>query len=158
MISSQRSAEPNLNFLTSTWAYAIACAYDAVTLDYHGDKTLDMSAFVLWGIGETTVLLMVFCIPAIPKAVGGKDVVVSRLGQHCDHGVRMATDFASSHKSSLGNQAWRREASALPYRESDEGSDARGIGFRDIKQCQPAKDLEGNGDILRTTEFATSEN
>ncbi|KAI0970100.1 hypothetical protein F4678DRAFT_480782 [Xylaria arbuscula] len=49
-------------------ASAAGRAYYTVTLDFEGDVTYEASPAFLFGLAEMTTVLMVFCIPSIPKA------------------------------------------------------------------------------------------
>ncbi|KAJ3572448.1 hypothetical protein NPX13_g5045 [Xylaria arbuscula] len=49
-------------------ASAAGRAYYTVTLDFEGDVTFEASPTFLFGYAEMTTVLMVFCIPSIPKA------------------------------------------------------------------------------------------
>ncbi|KAI1288895.1 hypothetical protein F5Y03DRAFT_72359 [Xylaria venustula] len=49
-------------------ASAAGRAYYTVTLDFEGDVTYEASPAFLFGFAEMTTVLMVFCIPSIPKA------------------------------------------------------------------------------------------
>lgn len=43
----------------------VAATFD---IEYHGDATYTISPLLLWAIPEVTCVLVVFCLPAIPKA------------------------------------------------------------------------------------------
>lgn len=45
--------------------------YSTVTLDYLGDATYEVSKTFIWALSELTCVLVVFCLPAIPKAFNG---------------------------------------------------------------------------------------
>ncbi|KAI0101050.1 hypothetical protein GGR51DRAFT_563698 [Nemania sp. FL0031] len=49
-------------------ASAAGRAYYTVTLDFEGDVTYEATPTFLFGYAEMTTVLMVFCIPSIPKA------------------------------------------------------------------------------------------
>ncbi|KAI0798965.1 hypothetical protein GGR55DRAFT_702342 [Xylaria sp. FL0064] len=51
-----------------TCASAAGRAYYTVTLDFEGDVTYEASPAFLFGFAEMTTVLMVFCIPSVPKA------------------------------------------------------------------------------------------
>lgn len=62
--------------LTTALCYsACVCAagrvYSTVTLDYLGDATYEVSKTFIWALAELTCVLVVFCLPAIPKAFNG---------------------------------------------------------------------------------------
>ncbi|KAJ2989639.1 hypothetical protein NUW58_g3371 [Xylaria curta] len=65
-------------------ASAAGRAYYTVTLDFTGDITYEASPAFLFGLAEMTTVLMVFCIPSIPKAFEGS---------------RLATLFTTSRRS-----------------------------------------------------------
>lgn len=57
---------------------ACVCAagrvYSTATLDYLGDVTYGVSKTSIWAMAENTCVLIVFCMPAIPKAFSGIDL------------------------------------------------------------------------------------
>ncbi|KAI0402418.1 hypothetical protein F4802DRAFT_368299 [Xylaria palmicola] len=74
-------------------ASAAGRAYYTVTLDFGGDVTYEASPAFLFGHAEMTTVLMVFCIPSVPKAFEG-----SRLIAFWTASLRSWTGISSASK------------------------------------------------------------
>ncbi len=63
----------DIHFIALTLVLSRACVGAAgrvastATTDYFGESTYGLSAVALFGLMEMTCVVMVFCIPAIPK-------------------------------------------------------------------------------------------
>jgi hypothetical protein len=64
-------SRPNLaNNTNRAVVSAAGRSYTAFTMDYVGDVLYDVANTNMWILGESTCLIVVFCIPTIPKLFG----------------------------------------------------------------------------------------
>lgn len=74
-----------ISFLFSLGLLTLSCAvgrlHSVIGIDYSGDVIYAVYTLILWGVGELTGLLFVFCIPVIPKAFEGGRELLSKVGR-----------------------------------------------------------------------------
>ncbi|KAI1744290.1 hypothetical protein F4680DRAFT_444319 [Xylaria scruposa] len=118
-MSKQRKIGLSILFSVGLIACASAAgrAYYTVTLDFEGDVTYEASPAFLFGHAEMTTVLMVFCIPSIPKAFEGSTKLLTSL--------RSWTKLSSSSTnrdqqvSAPGSsESWRPSMQQKPYLHS----------------------------------------
>ncbi|KAI0453685.1 hypothetical protein F5B21DRAFT_525657 [Xylaria acuta] len=78
-MSKQRKVGLSILFSIGIIACASAAgrAYYTVTLNFGGDVTFEASPAFLFGHAEMTTVLMVFCIPSVPKAFEGGGLITN---------------------------------------------------------------------------------
>lgn len=98
--------------LTTAFYYsACVCAagrvYSTVTLDYLGDATYEVSKTFIWALAELTCVLVVFCLPAIPKAFDGlKLASIGPFMASLRSWVRLRSLGGTRKASKDGHSAW----------------------------------------------------
>jgi hypothetical protein len=71
-----RSRKIGISIIFSIGLTIVACAtgriHSNMTLDYNGDTSYDACINTIWAFAEMTGVLVVFCAPAVPKALSGQ--------------------------------------------------------------------------------------
>ncbi|KAI0426944.1 hypothetical protein F5Y09DRAFT_350764 [Xylaria sp. FL1042] len=90
-----------------TCASAAGRAYYTVTLDFEGDITYEASPAFLFAFAEMTTVLMVFCIPSVPKAFQENRLVTTVLAS-----IRSWTRLSSSRETDSSSQSAKDQPSS----------------------------------------------
>lgn len=147
---------------------ACVCAagrvYSNIALDYLGDATYAVSKTYIWALAELTCVLIVFCMPAIPKVFSNdsKTPWVTRVMGSLRSWTRLLSLVAGRRKTSSKKQsAWQSRQD----QDSDQGqqvsldevklmNEQAQLGSVTISRADldPYQTYEGSGDIFKTTE------
>ncbi|KAF3018502.1 hypothetical protein E8E14_010769 [Neopestalotiopsis sp. 37M] len=136
----------------------IACActtgrvYSTFKLDYHHDATYYAPVTELWGLAEGTCILLVFCIPTVPKIFKTDDHVIAKIVQSLLSPAKLSQ--ASQSRRPAG-QSWPGRKSSREAFEGDFYLDAHGFnvpvaGF-DHYELDPHSDLDGLSNTLEAS-------
>ncbi|KAI1264506.1 hypothetical protein F5Y18DRAFT_436892 [Xylariaceae sp. FL1019] len=116
--------------------------YATVTLDYEGDVTYGVSVNLLRGFAELTTVLIVFCITAVPKAIGE-----SRMITNIIHSIRSWTRLSHTEDERSAKSLPRSDGSKEQRRKAKSGDFELDIMGNDIEAQR----------ILRVTEIKTDD-
>lgn len=112
----------------------------------------------MWGVGEATCLLGVFCAPSAPAAFRGEGKLFSRLGQSFRSWVRITRGDGSSPDNSHGRAGWRSTAPPdKVFERTDDSSQVRLADLENLKMPQQAQVPVGDRGIMRTFEFSSED-
>ncbi|KAI0548084.1 hypothetical protein F4679DRAFT_332166 [Xylaria curta] len=130
---------------------AIGRAYLVTILDYHGDILYELSKTNLLAFVEVTCVLLVFCVPAIPRAFSEKTLlfrVVSALRSWTQHLTSLSTERLrqSNHDSTRFPPTIGSEPNKHIQRASDEG---QSISLADLRLMESQRG-EGHYSIEST--------
>lgn len=116
-----------------TCACAAGRVQAVVAVDYNGDAEYGVDKVILWGVGELTGLLIVFCVPAAPKAFDGEHKWLHKIKQSL-------LSWSFSTKALLSSTSTR-----LPPRESSSGFDVyeRMNNSSQVELTHIQRDLKG---------------
>lgn len=146
--------------MTALHYSACVCAagrvYSTVTLDYLGDATYEVSKTFIWALAELTCVLVVFCLPAIPKAFSGpKLALVGPFVASLRSWTRWRS-FGGTHKASKDEQSAWAGLQVLDRNDSLEEAKlvGGGIGPTTVVARGPCLDhaQHGSSGIFKTTE------
>lgn len=162
----------NANTKKSACVCAAGRVYSTATLDYLGDTTYGVSKTALWSLAETTCVLVVFCMPALPKAFSRVDMdnVLDKLASLRSWSRLKSLGSRRTSQDKSGGYDWparttgseeNDELKAYPIGQGDRYT-VEALTLAEVKlvQEQRAKlgtstgtdSIEGNA-ILRTTEI-----
>ncbi|KAI1410708.1 hypothetical protein F5Y13DRAFT_201925 [Hypoxylon sp. FL1857] len=139
-----------------TCVCAIGRVYSVAVADYRNDSVYTVSLAIMWAIGEHTGMLFVFCIPAAPKAFGGNDDLLPRLGRLFSTRAWMSRLNLRGRRT---KQHWRAANLGNLYQKMD-GSGSGQIPLTDLERTpvsQQTTASSNNRSILKTTEFTAEE-
>ncbi|KAI0120847.1 hypothetical protein F4776DRAFT_665474 [Hypoxylon sp. NC0597] len=137
-----------------TCVCAIGRVYSIAVADYRNDVVYTVSPPILWAVAEHTGMLLVFSIPAAPKAFGGKASLIPRLGRSLLSWLRTSR---SESEGSRTKQRWRAAASGNMYQKMDENVRIPLDDLQQVPASHQTTSSNNNGAILKTTEFTTEE-
>lgn len=126
-----------------------------MTLNWHYDTLHDVPGVILWGVGEATFAMMVFCVPAIPRIFSGKESgLLSRINKSLRSWTLIVTGSSrtQSQTGSTSQQSWPKTSATKSYHKMAGDSE---IALTDVD----IERLGGNPNerITKTTELVTSE-
>lgn len=145
---------------TALYHSACVCAagrvYSTVTLDYLGDATYEVSKTFIWALAELTCVLIVFCLPAIPKAFSGlKLALVGPLMASLRSWTRLRS-LGGTRKASKDDQSAWAGRQALDRDRSLEEIKLVGVGIGPTTVVGRGPGLDhaqhGSSGIFKTTE------
>lgn len=120
-----------------------------------------MPGVILWGVGESTFAMMVFCIPAVPKIFSGKEVgFVSRISKSLKSWTRMMSGSSrtGSKTSSTSQQTWLHPGTHKSYSKMAKNGDSEtALVDIDNRKVQRPPQSANDERITRTTELVIME-
>lgn len=142
-------------------ASAAGRCYSTAAIDYKDDAAYGISTVFLWGVVEMTCLLVVFCVPSVPKALVEGRTSLRRLWS------RISIESASKSRAKDSRNSWPlsplTRVSGNMYQRMDEDNRTR-PGASNLMttasynpQGDKAHPLESQGGILRVVEFSVRE-
>ncbi|KAI1120479.1 hypothetical protein F5Y10DRAFT_283257 [Nemania abortiva] len=133
---------------------AAARVYTIATQGYTGDVVYKISDIILWGIPETTALLLVFCIPTAPKAFVGDRGLVTILSRPIQSWIQKAPASDAS-RSLEHSDSSRKPRPVKGFYSQLEESDRVHLRTLDATghQTAPGPDNDQNAGITKTTEL-----
>lgn len=121
--------------------------YSTTTLDWHHDTLHDVPGVILWGLGESTFAMAVFCVPAVPKIFKGKRMgFLSRINRSL-RSWRHIISTPSRRTDSTKNTGSTKSYSKMTDGDSD-------MALVDV-EAQMTHQSTGERRIVKTTEVVT---
>ncbi|KID81789.1 proteinrelated to integral membrane protein PTH11 [Metarhizium guizhouense ARSEF 977] len=136
--------------------------YTTATLNWKYDTIHDVPEVILWGVGESTFAMMVFCVPAVPRIFSGKEPsLVSRINKSLRSWSRLVygSSRTGSQTSNLSQQVCPPASTMGSYGKMMEGDSEialAGLGA-DSRQVQRPHRTTAESRIIKTTEVFTTE-
>ncbi|KAK2594098.1 hypothetical protein QQS21_008201 [Conoideocrella luteorostrata] len=141
--------------------------YSTTKLDWNYDTIHDIPGVVLWGVGESTFAMMVFCIPAVPKIFTGKEPkLLSKFGGICSRVNKSLRSWSriisgSSRKGSetshTSQQMWPTADARKAHGQMNDGDSVIALTDIDKFEGQRFHRSANGGRITKTTELVTTE-
>ncbi|TGJ78622.1 hypothetical protein E0Z10_g10142 [Xylaria hypoxylon] len=137
---------------------AAARVYSIATIDYYGDVVYKVSAIILWGIAETTAILLVFCAPAAPKAFLGDRGLVTLLSRPLQSLIHKPSGSDASRSLEHSNSSRKPKQIKGFYSQLEErdAMQLQTINAEDHQAAQETGNNQATG-IMKTTNLLVQE-
>ncbi|KAI0188221.1 hypothetical protein EV127DRAFT_368553 [Xylaria flabelliformis] len=144
------------SFGVLTCICALARVYTLTKTDYAGDAIYQVSTIILWGVGETTALILVFCVPAAPRGFLGNRglaVILSRPFQSWIRTTSASTGSTGSHiPEKIGSSKKPKQMKGF-YSQLEEIDSVRLQDLSTADPREPTVDQSRTVGITKTTEL-----
>ncbi|CAI6088061.1 unnamed protein product [Clonostachys chloroleuca] len=109
----------------ATCIFAGGRVYKTSTVHKAIDRLYNVPIIILWGLGESTLAMVVFCVPAIPKLFSGQSSgVLSKFKASLQSWAAIATgsNRSQSKPDQSGQQSWPAANTNKFYHKMQDGS------------------------------------
>lgn len=134
-----RARKVGISLIFSVGLLATVCAAGRVAatfaIEYEGDATYTVSPVLMWALPEVTCVLLVFCLPTVPKTFGDQGPLFKVVSY-----VRSWTRLPSSGSRKLsGSTKGRRQPETHAYAMMGEDGNAMSLAELGLKRSASRK-------------------